>query len=130
MRPTLARLAWYGLPLLAYAGAIFAVSAMSHPPRVPVSFRHLDKVLHLIEYAGLGVLLCRALALGGSGLAPRRAWAVAVGVGALWAASDELHQAFVPRRTPDPLDFAVDCLGLALGAGLYWALALRRAPRP
>lgn len=129
MPPRLARLAWYWLPLVGYAGAIFLVSAMPHPPRVPISFRHLDKVLHLVEYAGLGTLLCRALAMGGAGLAPGKAWAVAVGLGALYGASDELHQAFVPRRMADPLDFAVDCVGLALGAGLYWALALRRQPR-
>jgi len=123
------RLARYWLPLAAYAGAIYLLSSMAHPPIPRVRLPHFDKVLHFVEYAGLGLLLCRALGMGGRGLAPRIAFRVALLVGALYAASDEVHQMFVPHRDADLADLAADLLGTASGAGL-WAWRASRRERP
>jgi VanZ family protein len=38
-----------------------------------------------------------------------------------------VHQAFVPGRSPEVLDFLVDFMGSAAGAGVFVALARRRA---
>ncbi len=35
--------------------------------------------------------------------------------GVIYAASDEIHQYFVPGRSCDPIDFIVDSAGLAVG---------------
>ncbi len=118
-------IAWYWGPLALYAAVIFILSSMSHPPIPLLPWPHSDKVLHAIEYAGLGGLLARALALGGRGLSARGAVAAAVGLGALYGASDELHQVFVPCRTADPLDWMADVVGAAAGALLYWGFGLR-----
>ena len=69
-------------------------------------------------YAVLGGLL--RLATGRTGAAV--AWAGAYGV------SDEVHQAFVPGRSPDPLDWLADAFGAWVGAALV-ARAVRRARR-
>jgi VanZ family protein len=125
---TLRILFWYFLPLVAYAAIIFLLSSMSHPPIPAVDLPHFDKVLHTIEYAGLGVLLCRALSMGGRWLSPGGAFIGALLLGALYGASDELHQMFVPFRTGDPFDFLADCFGTALGAGIFRLIWLRGLP--
>lgn len=86
------------------------------------------KGAHVSEYAVLGILTWMAL----SGHLARR-WvrtAVAAGIGLLYAASDEIHQIFVPGRGPGVVDVLIDfsgvCIGVALAAG---ATALWRARR-
>ena len=63
----------------------------------------------MTEYAVLAVLLVRAVG--------REAPALALGV--LYAASDELHQAFVRGRHASPIDVAIDTVGLLIGL-LVW----------
>lgn len=78
---------------------------------------------HLGEYLVLGALTVSALR--------RDDWGtvlLVIGVCALYAASDELHQAFVPYRTPDVFDWIIDVAGSALGVATYLLVTLRREP--
>jgi VanZ family protein len=77
----------------------------------------LRKAAHMTEYAVLAVLLVRALG--------REAPALVLGV--LYAASDEVHQAFVRGRHASPVDVAIDTVGLLIGL-LLWRRAGRSAP--
>lgn len=97
-----------------WSAVIFAGSSVPGSS-IPGRFSVLG---HLFEYAVLGALVCFAV----RGLSQRRAIAIALLVCALYGASDELHQAFVPLRTPDPLDWGTDVIGAALGAGLFFAI--------
>jgi VanZ family protein len=101
------------LAVLAYVAFIFALSSWQHPPSGP-RIAHLDKILHVIEYAGLGVLIFRAaeLRLGGGRLV-----LTVVLCGLLVATADEIYQGTIPGRTPGPTDATADLLGVALGAG-------------
>jgi hypothetical protein len=85
----LSRLAAAWLPVLLWAGLIFGFSAV---PDLGTGLGTWDlvlrKIAHFCEYAVLGLLLMRAT----------RREGVAVGLGVLYAASDELHQHFVPGR--------------------------------
>ncbi len=102
-------------PAIVYAALIFALSSLSQPPPfVPPELLSLDKLVHLAEYAVLGALLARALRAGGRPAA--RVFAGALLLGSLYGASDELHQAFVPKRTAEVRDWAADSAGAALGA--------------
>jgi hypothetical protein len=56
----------------------------------------LRKLAHVLEYAGLNLLLYRAFRL--HVYRPSRAWLLAGLVAALYAVSDEWHQTFVPGR--------------------------------
>lgn len=69
----------------------------------------LRKLAHVAEYAILGALLLDALRRPG----------VALALGVAYAATDELHQHFVPGRRGAPLDVLVDAVGVALGV-LAW----------
>jgi VanZ family protein len=115
-------LAW--LPVLAYMGLIGFLS--SRPLSVPlVWFPHRDKVVHVLEYAILGALAARAIH-GSMRITLRAAliWAFAWSVG--WGTLDELHQAFVPKRSADLLDLAADVVGALLGIVCYRGFSRKR----
>lgn len=118
---TRAVLGW--IPAVLWAAAIFVVSDR---PTVSIpSFWAADKVLHFGAYALLGLLLAHGAA--SSGASTR--WAVPLGW--LYAASDEIHQGFVPGRSMDPADWAADALGVLAGAFAYTRFqAWRRGRTP
>ena len=74
------------------------------------------KSAHFTEYALLAALWFGALTRE-RGSTPRQAAWVAFFVAAAWACLDELHQGFVPSRTPSVADVALDSAG-ALTAAL------------
>lgn len=73
-----------------------------------------DKVAHAALYSVLGG--CLAYGRRRSSTPPPHG--LLVGLGALYAATDEWHQAFVPRRAPDLGDWAADMLGVLGGYAL------------
>lgn len=112
-------------PALLYMAAIFVVSARP-TVRLP-DLDHSDKVLHFAAYAGLGGLLAYGGAPAGVGRLPLMA------VGSLYGASDEVHQSFVPGRSPDLLDWVADTLGAiggVLAAHRYFSRRRARAAVP
>ena len=94
--------------------AIFGASGI--PNLGPLPANTSDKVAHFVAYGLLGVLLARSFAgaewVGYTAHAVRQAWMTAT----LYAVTDELHQAFVPGRTPSVGDWVADATGAALGA--------------
>lgn len=116
------RLLTHWLPLAAYAGAIFLLSGQPVPRQVP-QLPLLDKLLHLMLYAGLGWFCCRALTPPGAGCASaggawRRA-AMTTLLCTLYGLSDEWHQLTVPTRSADALDVLADLAGGLAGALLF-----------
>lgn len=86
------------------------------------------KAAHLTEYFILGLLLFRAFRADSREQRIGR-WAIlSIIVVALYASSDEIHQIFVPGRTPSPIDVCIDTVG---GSVAQWASALwlRRSRR-
>ena len=108
------------LPVVAWAAVIFAFSSI---PNLSSGLGGWDLVLrklaHTAEYAILGALLVRATG---------RSW-LALGLGVLYAASDEFHQTFVRGRHGSPVDVLIDAVGLACGILLWNATRARRARR-
>lgn len=87
---------------------------------IHVSFRKLG---HVSEYAVLATLLWRAW----RGWWPSRVWlpaALSLGICALYAATDEFHQSFVPMRTASESDVVIDIFGAI--AALVLCLAVGR----
>ena len=112
---------WYWLPVVAYAGLIFYLSSLSEPEEyVPFALAELgDKVLHAVEYGLLGALCYRAFRHGANVWAARYAWQLAIIAAAVYGVTDEVHQAFVPLRDADVLDFLMDGIGAAIGATVW-----------
>ena len=95
-------------------GLIFFASSLSDPGAPPGGIS--DKAAHFLIYGGLGGALVRALAGGRpAAMGPRRIL-FAVVLATLYRVTDEIHQYFVPPRTPDILDVAADAAGALAGA--------------
>ena len=86
------------------------------------------KGAHFCEYAVLGALLLCSLSLS---LTRRKlAVSLALPMAAMYAASDEWHQAFVGGRGPSVADVGIDTLGALLGIlVVLFVLLLRRRRR-
>jgi VanZ family protein len=101
--------------------------ASSIPDLGPLPGGASDKSWHATGYAILGVLLLFPLARKRlSGVTWRRAL-LAILLATLYGLSDELHQAFVPGRSPDVLDVAADAAGAAAAVTVVWLAAVARA---
>jgi VanZ family protein len=78
---------------------------------------------HLSEYALLAILFQRALNL--NMINPSSAWTRspvgwALFLTALYACTDEFHQAFVPSRQASVLDVLIDTVGGGMGLAVWW----------
>ena len=106
---------------LALMGLIFYLSGQQQVgPELPAFTR---VIAHFSEYALLASLWIWALVpeLG------RRGVVAAVVISVLYAASDEWHQSFVEGRDSDPVDFLIDCCGIAFAVFLSRRPSVRRA---
>jgi VanZ family protein len=101
-------------PVLLVMGLIYSQSANSDPAAPPGGMS--DKSAHFLAYAVLGATVVRALAGGRPAAMTAGRIALAAFVATLYGASDEVHQMFVPNRTPELLDLAADAAGSVAGA--------------
>jgi len=105
-------------PAVAWAAVLFLASAISGrgiPDGPPIN----DKVVHAVLYGVLGA----TLAFGRSRAPAPVRHVILLGIGAIYGVTDELHQMFVPGRSPDVLDWLADVFGLAVGYGTtLWLL--------
>lgn len=109
-------LGWW-LLALALAAGTFLLSAQADPLG-GLSLPHpLDKAGHALEFAALALVLELAARGTWRGLPTYRRHLAIFLLVALYGASDELHQRFVPGREADPLDWGADSLGAVLGLG-------------
>lgn len=105
---------------------------LSHQPSLhtPELFPNQDKLIHAVVYGALGVMLLGTQPL----RAGRYTWqqiGASVLIASLYGASDELHQSFIPGRSPEVADWIADTLGaLAAVLAVAWVLKNRRSLRP
>ncbi len=132
-------LVWYWVPLLAYASAMFYLSSQPiQGQEIAVyikavkSFMYaegnhhsigFDKVLHVIEYAILGVLTFRAFRYARMGESEVTIVLVSIIVVVAFGLTDEFHQWFTPFRHVEGWDLMADALGGTLGVS-FWQGAL------
>jgi VanZ family protein len=105
-------------PVLLWAAAIFIASSISQPPSLPAGVT--DKHVHGTIYAILSVLIVRGLIDSRWSDITLSVVLVAIVLAALYGASDEFHQAFVPGRTSDVADLMADAFGATAGAVAAW----------
>lgn len=134
----------YWLPVLLWLALIFSASADPHSsertsrffepfmhwlfPQMPLAriegFHYaFRKCGHLTEFAILALLLWRAIHQPQKKQPRPWLWpeaGLALALVFLYAASDELHQVFIPGRTGQISDVAVDVSGGATGLALLW----------
>jgi VanZ family protein len=144
--PKLRSLVRYWLPLLVWMSVIFSASSdrmsFEHSSRIIGPFVHwlfphlsdqaihacvmfARKCAHLSEYAVLALLIWRALRKPPEPNASSWRWpdaGMALSLAALYAASDEIHQTFVPSRQGSVWDVLVDTAGAAFGLLCLWLI--------
>ena len=102
---------------LAFIELLTSLPGSALPPLPPAPVR-LDWVAHFSLYGMLGVLLARVGVLESWS---RRRLALTVVMISLFGVLDELHQLFIPGRSCEVGDWAMDTLGSAIGfTGLLW----------
>jgi VanZ family protein len=99
----------YWAPVVFWAAVIFVLSSI---PDLGTGLGTWDtalrKLAHTVEYAILGGRIFRAA----------RSAPAAVLLASAYAATDEVHQAFVTGRHGSPLDWLIDAAGAVLGVAL------------
>ncbi len=109
--------AWF--PAGLWAGTLFGMSSRPAGPGIPPWFLAHDKITHALAFGALAALVFFALRTGhraSASIAALGAWLLA----SLYGGADEIHQMFVPSRTPDGRDLLADSAGAALAAGSLW----------
>ncbi|MFL6527443.1 MAG: VanZ family protein [Chthoniobacterales bacterium] len=86
------------------------------------------KLGHFTEYAVLALLLWRALRISLIHKSDVAIAAICFGCAAIYAASDEFHQSFIPSRTSSPHDVLIDCVGAAFAIAICWGAARSYQP--
>ena len=106
-----------------------ALFYLSSKPALPAAGVAPDWLEHGVAYAGLAVVSLRAVSGGSWSRVASATLAAAWVIATLYGVSDEIHQAFVPLRTPDVRDVIADATGAALALGAAWAWSIiRRSP--
>ncbi|MBU1168444.1 MAG: VanZ family protein [Proteobacteria bacterium] len=113
----------YWLPLCVYCLLILIQASCPLPVH---ALRHIDKPLHFLAYAVLGVLVFRAINSLPRKIGPVVATITAVSLSAVIGFGDEIIQIFVPTRTIDRVDFFYDILGSFSGIVVYVLIILNR----
>ncbi|MEW6238386.1 MAG: VanZ family protein [Candidatus Omnitrophota bacterium] len=119
----------YWLPMFAQMTLIFFLSSQStFPQEIPVWMFYFDKAVHAILFGLLCFLLLRAWVAGEWAKTTNLTFSLSILFTTLYGVSDEIHQRFVPGRTPSLGDVTADAAGAILVCLAIWAIQLRRLP--
>lgn len=106
---------------VAYCALIIYLSHQPGDPNYVAPFEHIDKAQHFIEYAVFGALLLSAL----STVCKKHILSIMIPVTLLFAASDEIHQSFIPFREASVGDLLADLAGASVAIMLFFFLRSR-----
>ena len=113
---------WVWGPAVLLMMVIFVLSSLSDIPAPPGGLS--DVSAHAIAYAGLGILMVRALA--GARRSGVTVWSLVGGIAltTLYGVTDEYHQSFVDGRFSEGRDVMADAVGALSGAAAVWAWSI------
>jgi VanZ family protein len=113
------------LLVVAWLLVLFGVSSLPGSTLPSVGWDY-SQVGHFTGYAILGTLM--VFAVGPRRMTVRVALVLLLAC-SLYGVSDEYHQSFVPGRTPDPVDWAVDTAGAGVAIAAVMLETRRRGSR-
>jgi VanZ family protein len=110
-----------------YALLVIVISSAPSIKLPDLGIHWTDKLAHFSQYAVLACLVAGGWAKTGGWANWREQWRPVVFL-ILFAAVDEIHQLWIPRREASALDWTADSLGVLVGFGL--GMLLWRQWRP
>jgi len=105
----------FWLPAILYMLLIVILSSIPNPPTPQLDWYNIDKLYHTIEYCVLSFLTLWAFIYSPWKRLSHHATLFAVLWASFFAATDEIHQAFVPNRSPSVADWIFDTIGVIVG---------------
>jgi len=99
--------------------AITIQSSFHGIPVPDLGITFTDKILHFFVFGILGLLITRGMRFSKKQLFKSKPVVTAVALGCLFALSDEVHQAFVPSRSAEVLDWVADFVGIVIFSYMY-----------
>lgn len=78
----------------------------------------IRKLAHFSLYTLVGILAMSLMST--YHLKKIKKMGITLGIGVLYAISDEIHQSFIPDRTPLVGDVLIDSCGVMVGIGIVW----------
>lgn len=115
---------WYQGPMVVWATTLFVLSSIpgTEIPALWV-FGH-DKVIHFLLYVVLAWTVYRAIQnQEWNASLKKHRYLATILIVALYGATDEVHQLFVPQRSGNLYDWIADCIGAATVSAAYWVRA-------
>lgn len=119
----------YHLPLVIYAAAILVVSSIPGLKLPRVEGWSIDKVAHLVEYAGLAILTYRSCLRWRRWRVPEVPLWITLLVATGWGCLDEWLQSHVPGRFSTWRDIVADAAGATLVVVIVWLTRRQRSAR-
>lgn len=106
-------------PWIIWMIAITIQSSFHGIPVPDLGITFTDKILHFFVFGILGLLITRGMRFSKKQLLKSKPVLTAIILGCLFALSDEVHQAFVPSRSAEVLDWVADFIGIVIFSYLY-----------
>lgn len=117
MKQSLSAISRYA-PVVLLSIAIIVASSREQAPMPDLGFTWQDKLFHFLAFTGYGLAVIRAVVA--SAALSRRYVAIVIVLGAVFAASDEVHQMYVPGRSAEISDWLADMAGMLAAVGISW----------
>lgn len=109
----------FTLPSLIFMASIVYLSNQSQVPPILNQLFSSDKLLHFCGYFVLGLSIQFAYASNFSGWTNRKSTLISFLTGSIFGLTDEIHQLYIPGRSCDIFDLAVDMLAVGLSLILF-----------
>lgn len=100
-----------------YALAVFAVSSWPAVKLPDLGVEWTDKFAHFSQYAVFACLVAGGWARGGGFANWKQQWRPVLFL-IVFAAIDELHQIWIPRREASFMDWTADTIGILVGSAI------------
>lgn len=113
------RILRYWFFVVLYMALIFLVSSIPGGKLPDLKWEFADGIIHFFEYLVLGVFVARAIKISYPDSHPANLFIFAFLFSFLFAASDEIHQYFVPGRFCEIKDLISDGVGIIVGILTY-----------
>ena len=107
------------LPAILMSVAIFIASSIPQDQLNIPDFEWSDKILHLMVYFVYGLSLISAIQTLMKNKAEKQIKLTVIVFGLMFAASDEIHQFFVPGRFMEIEDWIADAVGVLVSLIFY-----------